>query len=68
MYLWKTTAKERWFNRSLIEIYATEFARVSKNEDLERLISSGKIRVNNQVKDKNYKVKNGDVLTHLKHR
>ena len=68
MYLWKTTAKERWFNRTIYDVYSNEFTRVLNNDDLAKMIITGKIRVNDEIKDKNYILKNGDVVTHMRHR
>lgn len=65
---WNTTAKERWFSRTLYDIYSTEFARAIRHQPLLELIESGKIRVNGQIKSKDYVVKNGDRISHVKHR
>lgn len=65
---WNTTAKERWFDRTLLDIYSTEFSRAIVNQSVEHLIESGKIRCNGHIKPLDYKVKNGDRISHIKHR
>ena len=65
---WNTTAKERWFNRTLVDIYKHEFSRAIINQSVEELIESGKIRINGQIKPLTYTLKNGDRLSHIKHR
>lgn len=65
---WNTTAKERWFNRTLLDIYTTEFSRATFNQSVKNLILSGKIRCNGQIKPLDYKIKNGDRISHTKHR
>jgi hypothetical protein len=68
MYNWITFVKERWFNRTLLDIYTTEFFRATASLCVKSLIESGKIRVNDQVKSVDYIIKNGDKITHVKHR
>ncbi len=65
---WNTTAKERWFGRTLVDIYKNEFTRAIINQSIEKLIETGKIRVNGQIKPLNYLIKNGDRISHTKHR
>lgn len=65
---WNTTAKERWFGRTLHEIYRQEFSRAVVNQPIEKLIQSGKIQVNGQTKSLDYVIKNGDRVSHAKHR
>ncbi|RMZ94155.1 RNA pseudouridylate synthase domain-containing 2, partial [Brachionus plicatilis] len=65
---WNTTAKERWFGRTLLDIYKSEFSRATVSLSVEHLIESGKIRCNGQIKPLDYKVKNGDRVSHIKHR
>jgi hypothetical protein len=67
-FLWNTYVKERWFNRTLLDVYQTEFFRATRSHSLEHLISTGKIKVNSQVKPCDYVLKNGDKITHIKHR
>ncbi len=42
-FFWNTTAKERWFGRTIHEIYKTEFSRAVVNQPLEKLITTGKV-------------------------
>ena len=65
---WNTTAKERWFGRTLLDIYTSEFSRATVNQSIEHLIETGKIRCNGQIKPLDYKIKNGDRISHIKHR
>ena len=59
-FSWQTTAKERWFGRTLLDVYKSEFNRAVINQSVENLILTGKIRVNDQIKPLDYKIKNGD--------
>jgi hypothetical protein len=68
VYEWNTTAKLRWYSRTLLDIYSNEFVRVLQNENIKNLITNGLIKVNNEKKDLNYLIKNGDVLSHIRHR
>ena len=45
IFAWNTTAKERWFKRTLVDIYKNEFTRAVVSQSVEQLIESGKIRV-----------------------
>lgn len=65
---WQTFVKERWFGRTLLDLFTTEFCRSTVQQSVQSLIDSGKIRVNGQIKPCDYKLKNGDKLTHTKHR
>ena len=65
---WNTFVKERWLGRTLLDIYETEFFRATASFSVKNLIESGKIRVNGHIKSLDYKLKNGDRLTHTKHR
>jgi 23S rRNA-/tRNA-specific pseudouridylate synthase len=67
-FTWTTNCKERWTNRTLYDIYSKEFTRAIRNLSLDHMISSGRIRVNDEIKDKNYLLKNGDKITHKHHR
>ena len=67
-FYWNTTAKERWFGKTLLDIYKQEFSRAVVNQPLVQLIETGKIRVNGQIKPLDYVIKNGDKVSHIKHR
>jgi lysosomal alpha-mannosidase len=58
-FFWNTTAKERWFGRTLFDVYSNEFGRAIINQNLEKLIQTGKIKVNNKITSKDYRIKNG---------
>jgi lysosomal alpha-mannosidase len=65
---WTTWVKERWFGRTLLDIYTTEFMRAVAHVNVKELIETGRIRVNGQPSALDYKLKNGDRVTHCKHR
>lgn len=65
---WNTTAKERWFGRTLHDVYKQEFSRAIVHQPLEELILSGKIQVNDKTRSLDYVIKNGDRVSHSKHR
>jgi len=65
---WHTQAKERWFGKNLYSVYSDEFSRVLLHDDLDMLINTGKITVNNEIKSKDYIIKNGDELKSFRHR
>jgi len=52
----------------LLDIYSSEFSRACVNQSVQQLIETGKIRVNGQIKPPSYVVKNGDRISHVKHR
>lgn len=56
------------FGMTLLELYKKEFQRAIINQSVEKLIETGKIQVNGQIKDLNYVIKNGDRISHTKHR
>ncbi len=60
--------KTQRLGRSLYEIYKSEFSRAVSYQSLEHLIEIGKIRVNGQVKSKDYIIRNSDRIGHAKHR
>lgn len=41
MYKWHTTTKERWFGKTLIELYTQEFSRALHNVDVGKLVDTG---------------------------
>lgn len=53
---------------TLIDLYKTEFRRATMHQNVENLIESGKIRVNGAIKPLDYVIKNGDRISHVKHR
>ena len=56
------------FNRTLLDIYTKEFNRAVVSHSIQNLIETGKIRVNGQIKPLTYTIKNGDRISHVKHR
>lgn len=56
------------FKRTLLDIYQSEFSRATINQSIENLILTGKIRCNGQIMPLDYQVKNGDRISHIKHR
>ncbi|KAI3385908.1 hypothetical protein SNEBB_002827, partial [Seison nebaliae] len=65
---WKTYAKERWFGRTLLDIYTNEFSRATANTNVKEAIDEGRIRINNQIVQSNYLIKNNDLITYTTHR
>lgn len=53
---------------TLLDLYKKEFQRAIINQSVENLIESGKIRVNGHIKPNDYVIKNGDKISHFKHR
>jgi tRNA pseudouridine synthase 8/2,5-diamino-6-(5-phospho-D-ribitylamino)-pyrimidin-4(3H)-one deaminase len=52
----------------LVDLYTKEFQRAIINQSVAHLIETGKIRVNGVIKSPDYVIKNGDRLSHIKHR
>ncbi|CAF0863097.1 unnamed protein product [Didymodactylos carnosus] len=67
-FTWSTYAKQRWYGRTIEDIFTHEFRRSINKQNFEDLIHNGLIRINNKNVDKNYIMKNGDRLEHLTHR
>ncbi|KAJ3169091.1 RNA pseudouridylate synthase domain containing protein 2 [Geranomyces variabilis] len=66
-YEYRTYVKGRWMNRSLIETFEKEFQDKS-SEYYRGAILSGKITINGQRIEPEYKPRNGDVMVHSIHR
>lgn len=66
-YTFSTYAKERWFGLSLQDVFQNEF-RVDSPDNIKTSIAKGNLRVNGQVVDMGYTLKNGDLIEHLIHR
>ena len=67
-YTYNTFCKERWRNRELLDIFASEF-RDRTREYYENAIETGHISINGQpCEDVHRVVKNGDVISHTLHR
>ncbi|ESO84214.1 hypothetical protein LOTGIDRAFT_107992 [Lottia gigantea] len=66
-FTFTTHAKERWFNKSLIEVFSKEFIAMN-SENYRRHIERGKILVNGQKVKADLLLKNGDEICHKIHR
>ncbi|KAG0051269.1 hypothetical protein BGZ83_003903 [Gryganskiella cystojenkinii] len=66
-FKYQTYAKGRWLGRTLIEVFNTEF-RDRDNEFYERAIKDGRVQVNGDNVDKDYIIKNSDIVAHAIHR
>ncbi|KAI5191661.1 hypothetical protein NECID01_1572 [Nematocida sp. AWRm77] len=63
----KAYTKERWVQSLLLDVLSTEFKRRSRVY-FERAILSGSVKVNHKEVDLLYRLKDGDLITHLVHR
>ncbi|PVV02633.1 hypothetical protein BB560_002910 [Smittium megazygosporum] len=66
-YRYIAHAKERWFGRTVLEVFSSEF----KGKDssyYSQAIQTQKIMVNGKATTLDYSIKNGDIITHLMHR
>jgi 23S rRNA-/tRNA-specific pseudouridylate synthase len=66
-YTFSTYAKARWINRTVLDVYATEFGSYPRSY-YESAISQGRILVSDKKVDPSQIIKGGDVLTHTVHR
>jgi 23S rRNA-/tRNA-specific pseudouridylate synthase len=66
-FTFATFAKERWLGRTVLDIYDTEFGSYPKCY-YEAAINEGRILVNGEKIDCEYKVKGNDELAHVVHR
>ncbi|KAF9929941.1 hypothetical protein FBU30_001100 [Linnemannia zychae] len=66
-FKYQTYAKGRWLGRKLIEVFNTEF-RDRDNTFYERAIKDGRVKINGEVVDKDYIVRNSDIVSHDIHR
>lgn len=66
-FTYSTWCKERWRNRELIEIFASEF-RDRPLDYYRNAMESGEVAVNNKTVGPHYILKNGDCITHTLHR
>ncbi|KAJ3060565.1 hypothetical protein HDU98_003494 [Podochytrium sp. JEL0797] len=63
----KTMAKGRWWKRTLLDVFTTEFQDKSP-EYYRKAILAGKINVNHTTKPLDYILQNGDLVCHRTHR
>ena len=66
-FTFATFAKERWLGRTVLDIYSKEFGSYPKCY-YETAINEGRILVNGEKIDCEYKVKGNDSLAHVVHR
>lgn len=66
-YTHATFAKARWIDRTLLDVYTTEFGSYPKSY-YEAAIRNGRITVSGRKVDCEYKIKGGDELCHVVHR
>ncbi|KAF8937431.1 hypothetical protein BGZ47_009053 [Haplosporangium gracile] len=66
-FKYQTYAKGRWLGRKLIDVFNTEF-RDRDNTFYERAIKDGRIKINGETVDKDYVIKNSDIVAHDIHR
>jgi len=67
LYTFRSNAKFRWFGRTILDVYVSEFG--SYPESYYRTaIQQGRIRVGNEKVDVAYTIRSNDVLTHTVHR
>ncbi|KAL4175734.1 hypothetical protein KRP22_000695 [Phytophthora ramorum] len=67
VYEFRTFAKERWFDRELLEIFTKEFG-ANSPEYYKFAIASGRISVNHKIVPADTTIKNGDLIIHTAHR
>ena len=67
-FTWVTHAKERWYDRTIEDVFQHEFRRAILKQNFDDLIRNGLIRINGQCIQKDYVIKNGDKLEHFTHR
>jgi len=67
VYDFKTNAKGRWYGRSLVEVFASEFT-THPREYYERTVSQGRITINGARVETGYLIRGGDRIAHTTHR
>ncbi|KAF0696124.1 Aste57867_13100 [Aphanomyces stellatus] len=67
VFKFQTHAKQRWFGRTLIDIFTTEFGSFTPAY-YELAIQTGRITLNGKMVSPTTTVKNGDLLCHKTHR
>mmetsp|Transcript_57443 Transcript_57443/g.140194 ORF Transcript_57443/g.140194 Transcript_57443/m.140194 type:complete len:649 (+) Transcript_57443:120-2066(+) len=66
-YCFATFAKQRWLNRTVLDVYSNEFGSYPKLY-YETAIQQGRILINDQQVSVDQTIKGGDVLSHVVHR
>ncbi|CAF1398270.1 unnamed protein product [Adineta steineri] len=67
-FTWITHAKERWYGRTIEDVFQYEFRRAILKQNFDDIIRNGLVRINDKCVDKNYIIRNGDKLEHYTHR
>ncbi|CAM9594236.1 unnamed protein product, partial [Choristocarpus tenellus] len=67
IYEFKTHAKERWFGKSIIDVFGKEFG-VNSRSHYESAIRAGNLTVNGKKVEPNYLLKNADLVCNRMHR
>ena len=67
-FTWVTHAKERWYGRTIEDVFQHEFRRAILKQNFDDIIRNGLIRINGQCVEKEYIIRNGDKLEHHTHR
>lgn len=67
-FTWITHAKERWYGRTIEDVFQYEFRRAILKQNFDDIIRNGLVRINGQCVGKDYIIKNGDKLEHFTHR
>lgn len=67
-FTWITHAKERWYGRTIEDIFQYEFRRAILKQNFDDIIRNGLVRINGNCIGKDYIMKNGDKLEHFTHR
>ncbi|KAL7751048.1 RNA pseudouridylate synthase domain containing protein 2 [Sorochytrium milnesiophthora] len=60
-FQYETTVKERWLHKGLLDVFAKELKRYTRDQYAE-MIQQGTLRVNDRVVDPTYELRHGDVI------
>jgi tRNA pseudouridine synthase 9 len=66
-YRYRVGAKQRWHGRPLLDVYSSEFVRYSRDYFRDAILT-GRIEVNGMAVPLDYRIQNGDEITHYVHR
>jgi tRNA pseudouridine synthase 9 len=66
-FTFESFAKGRWIGKEIYDVFVSEF-RDRSNAYYAKAIDEGRIKVNNQSVQRDYKVKHGDIIQHSVHR
>lgn len=65
---YETNCKRRWIGQQILTMFSTEFRHSCPASYYSQAIARGLIRVNNAPVNKDYVLKDGDVVLHISHR